>query len=118
MSYNWFCPHFLWYVNITNYTDITSNYKDKAKPFLSIRSKIFVISGMSSIYTLVAMALIRYSSVVKFERSWHIATHEDFLTSRYVQFIWLLALLMALPPTFGIGQYIQDVGMIRYLIIK
>ena len=80
--------------------------------------KTFVISGMSSIYTLVAMALIRYSSVVKFERSWHIVTHDDFLTSRYVQFIWLLALLIALPPTFGIGQYIQDVGMIRYVIIK
>ena len=75
--------------------------------------KTFVISGMSSIYTLVAMALIRYSSVVRFERSWHITTHDDFLTSRYVQIIWLLALLIALPPTFGIGQYTQDVGMIR-----
>ena len=64
------------------------------------------------------MALIRYYSVVRFERSWHIATQEDFLTSRYVQAIWAFSLLIAIPPIFGIGQYTPDVGMIRYDEIK
>ena len=70
---------------------------------------------MSSIYTLVTMALIRYSSVVRFERSWHTTTHDDFFTSRYVHAIWVLSLLIAIPPTFGIGKYTPDVGLIRYI---
>ena len=73
---------------------------------------------MSSIYTLAAMALIRYYSVVRFERSWHIATQDNFLTSRYVQGVWVFSLLIATPPIFGIGQFTPDVGMIRYVEIK
>ena len=68
---------------------------------------------MSSLYTLVAMALIRYHSVVRFERSWHTPTSDEFLTSRYVHAIWVLSLLVAIPPIFGIGKYTPDAGLIR-----
>ena len=68
---------------------------------------------MSSLYTITAMAAIRYNSVVRFESSWHSETHATFLTSRYVQLIWGCALIIAIPPLTGIGKYVNDVGMLR-----
>ena len=68
---------------------------------------------MSALYTLVVMAAIRYNSVVRFERSWHVVTHVTYFTSRYVQLIWGFALIVALPPLIGLGKYVNDVGMIR-----
>ena len=69
---------------------------------------------MSSLFTIVAMAIIRYYSIVRYERSWHIVTQDTFYTSRHIQTIWGLALLIAIPPTFGFGNYVNDLGMIRY----
>ena len=68
---------------------------------------------MSSLYTLVAMAAIRYNSVVRYERSWSLVTQVTFFTSRYVQLIWAFALMLAMPPLIGIGKYVNDVSMIR-----
>ena len=68
---------------------------------------------MSSLYTLTAMATIRYISVVRNEQSWHLVTNVRFFTSRYVQLIWVFSLITALPPLIGIGKYVKDVGMIR-----
>ena len=68
---------------------------------------------MSSLYTLTAMAAIRCTSVWRHERSWHMVTNVTFCTSRYVQLIWAFALLMAVPPLIGIGEFAVDIGMIR-----
>ena len=68
---------------------------------------------MSSLFTIVTMAGIRYLSVVRYERKWHIETHKRFWASRCVQLIWLLSFLMSTPPLFGMGKYIIDVGTIR-----
>ena len=79
---------------------------------------------MSSLYTLTAMAAIRYNSVVRSERSWHFEIQAAFWTSRYVQLIWVFALILALPPLVGVGRYVPDGGMIRqecvfaYIIIS
>ena len=69
---------------------------------------------MSSLFTIVTMAVIRYLSVVRCERKWHIETGRRFFTSRPVQLIWFLALLMSSPPLLGMGKYVVDIGMIRY----
>ena len=68
---------------------------------------------MTSLYTLVTMAAIRYLSIVRYQRRWHSETQVTFWTSRYVQLIWVLALLMAAPPLLGIGNFVNDIGMIR-----
>ena len=69
---------------------------------------------MSSLYTLASMAMIRYDSVVRYERSWHIVTNDKFFTSRFIQQIWGSALILAIPPAFGVGKYVKDDGAIRY----
>ena len=68
---------------------------------------------MSSLYTLTTMAAIRCQSVLKHERSWHLATNKTFITLPCVYLIWGLALAIALPPMAGIGEYVVDIGMIR-----
>ena len=79
---------------------------------------------MSSLYSLTAMAAIRYNSVVRCERSWHLEIQDAFWASRYVQLIWGFALILAIPPLVGVGRYVPDGGMIRqecvfaYIIIS
>ena len=75
--------------------------------------RIYIL-GMSSLYTLTAMAAIRFTSVIWHERSWHVTTHVTCLTSRYVQLIWLFSFAVAIPPIIGLGRYVVDIGMIRY----
>ena len=71
------------------------------------------IVGMSSLFTIVTMAGIRYLSVVRYERKWHIETHEQFWRSRCVQLIWGFSILMSAPPLLGMGKYVADIGTIR-----
>ena len=68
---------------------------------------------MSSLYTIVAMAAIRYRSIVRYERSWHLETNVLFFTSHYVKLIWIFAFLMGIPPLVGVGKYVTDIGMVR-----
>ena len=64
------------------------------------------------------MAAIRFTSIIWHERSWHSPTHVTFITSRYVQMIWLFAFALAVPPVIGFGTYAVDIGMIRYACWK
>ena len=82
---------------------------------------------MNSLYTLMAMAAIRYNSVVHYEDSFetrwvletwyfedeYLETHVAFCTSRYVQLIWGFAFVLAIAPLIGFGKYVNAVGMIR-----
>ena len=81
---------------------------------IPIQVIISTFLGMSSLFTIVTMAVIRYLSVVRCERKWHIETGRRFFTSQPVQLIWFLAFLMSSPPLLGMGEYIVDIGMIRY----
>ena len=68
---------------------------------------------MGSLYTVTAIAAIRYKSVIQYERWWHMLTLGDYFTSKYVRIIWVFSLLVATPPLVGVGNYVIDVGMIR-----
>ena len=85
-------------------------------PFLDKNNNLAIINqivGMSSLFTIVTMAGIRYLSVVRYERKWHIETHEQFWRSRCVQLIWGFSILMSAPPLLGMGKYVADIGTIR-----
>ena len=64
--------------------------------------------------TITALAAIRCISVIQYDRTWYVVTRERFITSKYVQLIWVFSLILALPPVMGIGEYVHDIGMIRY----
>ena len=80
---------------------------------ISFLIRVYIL-GMSSLYTLTAMAAIRFKSVIWHDRSWHLTTHVTYFTSRYVQLLWLFAFAVAIPPIIGLGKYAVDFGMIRY----
>ena len=69
--------------------------------------------GMGSLYTITAMAAIRYKSVIRFERWWHMLTIGSYFSSNYVRLIWSFSLLLAVPPMVGFGNYVIDIGMMR-----
>ena len=72
---------------------------------------------MSTLYTLVAIAAIRYDSVVLLDRSWTSPTHSTYFKSRWVISIWLIAIILAILPIFGIGKATIDLGNVRYYIL-
>ena len=73
---------------------------------------------MGSLYTITAMAAIRYKSVIQYERWWHMLTLGEYYTSFYVRIIWTFSLLVAVPPIIGIGKYVIDIGMMRYVLLS
>ena len=62
------------------------------------------------------LAVIRYKSVVGYDRSWNLNTNELCCTTGYVKLIWGVSFMIAIPPLFGFGSYKLDVGAIRYYI--
>ena len=72
---------------------------------------------MSTLYTLVAIAAIRYDSVVRLERSWTSPNHSTYFKSLWVISTWLIALILAILPIFGIGKAAVDLGNVRYYIL-
>ena len=70
--------------------------------------------GMSSLYTITTLAAIRCISLIQYDRSWYVVTRDTFITSIYIQRIWVFSLILALPPVIGIGEYVHNIGMIRY----
>ena len=68
---------------------------------------------MNSLYTIMGMALVRYLSVVKLERSWHMQTNIRFWSSRHLHLFWVLSMIFAIPPLAGLGQYAKDTSKIR-----
>ena len=76
----------------------------------------FQLKGMSTLYTIVVLAAIRCKSIVEYDRSWNLVTHESYWTIRYVKIIWGLSFLIAIPPMFGLGSYKLDVGGFRYQV--
>ena len=69
--------------------------------------------GMSSLYSITVLTAIRCKSVLKYDNSWYIATPQRFLSSRWVQTIWGVSFMLAIPPIIGYGEYVIDAGMIK-----
>ena len=78
-----------------------------------ICNNYFHYLGMSSLYSITVLTAIRCKSVVKYDNSWYITTPQKFLSSRWVQMIWGVSLLLAIPPIIGYGEFVVDVGMIK-----
>ena len=72
----------------------------------------YFFEGLNSMCTITAMAIIRYLSVVRLQRTWHLNTTNKFWTSKYIWILWSFAFIFAAPPLFGIGQYEEDVSKI------
>ena len=68
---------------------------------------------MSCLYTITVLAAVRCQSVVKYDGSWYAVTSDKFFTSRCLQMIWGISLVIALPPILGVGEFVVDIGMIR-----
>ena len=64
-------------------------------------------------YTITGMAIIRYLSVVRLERSWHIHnTSISFWTSPCTWIAWFMGVVFAFPPLIGLGDYKLDTSKI------
>ena len=66
--------------------------------------------GLNLMCTITALAIIRYLSVVRLQRTWHSITVNKYWSSKYIWMVWLFAFIFAAPPLFGIGQYEEDVS--------
>ena len=71
---------------------------------------IIIMTGLSSFYSLVLLSTIRYKTEVEFETKWTSITHESFFSKRHI-LVAGTAFIIAVPPTFGIGQY-DDSGVL------
>ena len=59
------------------------------------------------------MAIVRYLSVVRLERSWHIHnTSINFWTSPCTWIAWFMGVVFAFPPLIGLGDYKLDTSKI------
>ena len=84
------------------------------KVFKEHNNSFLIIEGMSSLYTITVLAAVRFISTIQYDNSWYVVTREKWFTLRCVQLIWIFSLILAIPPTVGIGEYVKDIGMIRY----
>ena len=78
---------------------------------------IIFFEGLNSLFTVVSMAGVRYSSVVRLERFWHSQTRSNFWSSPYILKLWGIALLFAIPPMVGFGEYKLDASEIWYVTL-
>ena len=79
-----------------------------------MKIKRFIITGMNCLYTLIAMAIIRYLSVVQGDSSWNMTTKSTIFSNRLVHLIWFASIVIAILPVLGFGEFSIDVGMMRY----
>ena len=78
---------------------------------------VIYFEGLNSLFTVVSMAGVRYSSIVRLERFWHSQTRNNFWSSPYILKLWGIALIFAIPPLVGFGEYKQDASEIWYVIL-
>ena len=78
---------------------------------------VFYFEGLNSLFTVVSMAGVRYSSIVRLERFWHSQTRNNFWSSPYILKLWGIGLIFAIPPLVGFGEYKQDSSEIWYVIL-
>ena len=69
---------------------------------------------MNCVFTIIAMAIIRYLSVVQGDCSWNVTTKSTIFSNRWVHLIWFASIVIAILPVLGFGEFSVDVGMIRY----
>ena len=75
-----------------------------------IKTEISKFSGMSSLFTITFMSVVRYLSVVCLQRTWHLRTNNKYWSSKLIWLLWGLSFLFAAPPLVGLGQYQKDLS--------
>ena len=75
-----------------------------------IKTEILKFSGMSSLFTITFMSVVRYLSVVCLQRTWHLRTNNKYRSSKLIWLLWGLSFLFAAPPLVGLGQYQKDLS--------
>ena len=71
---------------------------------------VIQILGMSSLFTITGMSVVRYLSVVCLQRTWHTRTNNKYWDSKHIWLLWGLSFLFAAPPLVGLGQYRKDLS--------
>ena len=75
--------------------------------------KVFFIIGMVSLYTTVAISVVRLM-IMKFNDISELNVNRISLQStRKLIMIWCLGLSLAVPPLLGFGQYGQNMVVVR-----
>ena len=76
--------------------------------YLIISFDVIFLAGMASLYTTVALSIVRLHIINGKDRSWLEHSSLSLRNSRYLLFIWILAFTFAVPPLIGIGIYDQS----------
>ena len=76
--------------------------------YLIISFDLIFLAGMASLYTTVALSIVRLHIINGKDRSWLEHSSLSLRSSRYLLFIWILAFTFAAPPLIGIGIYDQS----------
>ena len=76
--------------------------------YLIISFDLLSLAGMASLYTTVVLSIVRLHIINGKDRSWLEHTSLSLRNTRYILFIWILALTFAAPPLIGIGIYDQS----------
>ena len=74
--------------------------------------------ALNSYFTIVSMAGIRYLSVVRLDRSWHVPSRNNFWSSPRIWKVWGITLTIVVPPVLGFGEYKIDTSNIWYIVNK
>ena len=70
--------------------------------------------GMASLYSTVALAVIRLIIVKNSDNSWLERCNKfSFQTTSALIAVWLLALIISVPPLLGFGRFGQDMVGVR-----
>ena len=88
-------------------------WKNWVMSFLWITKYSWII-GLASLYSISSLAVVRMIVIKNGDNSWLETSSLSFKSTRSLQMIWLLAIILASLPLLGFGQYNQDISSIRY----
>lgn len=63
---------------------------------------------MNSLFSIMALANVRYLSVVRMQRQWHSEVKTSLWFSKYLWYLWGMAFMFAASPLVGFGHYRID----------
>ena len=98
---------------ILKYTIYCWLWKTFQMHVISWITKYFWIIGLASLYSISSLAVVRMIVIKNGDNSWLETSNLSFKSTRSLQIIWLLAIILASLPLLGFGQYNQDISNIR-----
>ena len=109
------CTHFLVIILDLCYRNNLQLYQTCVKVILLYNISLHQ-KGISSLITITGMAIVRYLSVVRLQRCWHIHdTKICIWTSPCIWIIWTIGFVFAVPPLIGFGEYKLDTSRLWWV---